>query len=257
MLLNTKTRKEAAITTFDFGGRLQFQGDSLRYCLEEPGTYTMKIYSKGKNGCSGTYTYPFPIVVNPKPNTDFILNPEIPTTAEQLTFTPVVNNGPVTRYSWQFSGGVDALDTSRIRIKAAGTDTSALESPIRFYDKPGKYPVMLTTTTDKGCSDTAVKFVSVIDELQIFIPNTFTPNGDGINDMWNVKGIGMKLENYTMEVTDRWGNVVFFTRDINQGWDGTNHGALLRDGTYNYTMRVVGANGEGRREYNGQVNIIK
>jgi gliding motility-associated-like protein len=108
-----------------------------------------------------------------------------------------------------------------------------------------------------GCSDTTVVFLDVIDDLRVFVPNTFTPNDDGINDLFFVKGIGMKAENFTLQIVDRSGRELFFTKDPLEPWDGTFKGTKVKDGVYIYKLRVVGMNGEGRKEITGYVSVIK
>ncbi len=67
----------------------------------------------------------------------------------------------------------------------------------------------------------------------------------------------MKLENFSMDIFNRAGLVVFSTKDINEGWDGKVKGQVVKDADYIYKIRVVGMNGEGRREYTGYITLIK
>lgn len=247
LFYNTKTQSEAAITTYDFGGIYKMQADSFNFCLEQPGTYNLKIYSKGINGCSGVYDFPSPIVVFPKPHSDFTWTPDLVTTTDnQVTFKPTSKYGPVVNTTWQFTGST-----------ITGIDTTITNSPQRTYENYGKYPVMLISTTDKGCKDTVVKFLEVVEDLNIFIPNTFTPNGDGLNDIFNIKGVGFKIENFSMEIFDRWGTSIYYTKDVMKGWDGMAKGGLSQDAVYIYKIKVVGASGQGKKEYVGHVTLIK
>ncbi len=257
---DAQTKKEAFLTTYDFGGVRQLQADSGRlasYCLNEPGTYTLNIISKGYNGCTGYYTYPYPIVVDSKPGAGIAWSPETPNTVEEVTFSPVYSNTPAVRHSWFFQGGVpSSIDTSWQKTQAS-LDSSNIANPIRKYETLGTYPVMLISTSESGCTDTIVRFMKVIDDLAIFVPNSFTPNGDGINDYFGVKGAGIKKEGFTFEVLDRWGKAIFFTRNPEQGWDGLINGQKAGDGTYVYRIRLLGMNGEGRRELVGYFSLYK
>lgn len=255
MLYDSKTEAESFVTNYDFGNGKVIQGDSL-YVTLDAGTYNLKVYSVGKNGCSGTYEYPYPIVVSPKPGTDIHWEPEVPTTNDELTFYPTHKNGPIVYYSWNFLGGVTASDTSMHNMPGV-SDTTNIKNPTRAYNQIGIYPVALISTNDLGCSDTIYKFVKIIDELQIYVPNSFTPNDDGINDVFAAKGTGMKVENFTMDIFNRAGVNVFTTKDITQGWNGKVGGQIVRDNTYIYRIRAVGMNGEGRKEITGYVTIIK
>ncbi|MBA3683510.1 MAG: gliding motility-associated C-terminal domain-containing protein, partial [Bacteroidetes bacterium] len=247
LFYDTKTQQEAAITTYDFGGTKVMQADSFSFCLEEPGTYNLRITSLGKNGCSGVYNYGAPIVVWPKPHSDFGWNPDVVSTSNnQTTFTPFSLYGPITSINWMFSGtGIDGYDTTNV------------QNPTRVFENPGKFPIMLIQRTDHGCVDTVIKFIEIIEDLNVYIPNTFTPNGDALNDMFLVKGLGFKPEGFSMEIFDRWGHSLFFSKDLTKGWDGTAKGTPAQDGVYIYKIKAVGANGEGRKEYVGHVTLMK
>jgi gliding motility-associated-like protein len=251
------TTGEAAIVTYDFGGLRKFQSDtSFTYCLDQPGTYTLTVLSKGTNGCSGKFVYPYPLVVNPKPGGDIFWSPEKPTTADEVTFYARYSYEPVIYHNWQFSGGEPSfVDTAA--ITGPGTDTTNADNPKRKYNIYGKYPVMLISKNDRECTDTVVKFIDVIDDLNVYIPNSFTPNGDGINDEFGVKGMGIKPEGFSMELCDRAGATFFKTKDINERWDGTIKGEKAMNGIYIYKVRAVGMNGEGRREYIGFFTLLK
>jgi gliding motility-associated-like protein len=261
-LYDPQTKNEAFVTTFDFGGLKKFQSDTtgkMIISLTDAGTYSLTVYSKGKKelgGCTGVYQFPYPIVVDPKPGSDILWDPTVPTTNDQITFTPTYLNGPITKRFWAFSGGEPAeIDTS-IKI-GPGTDTSNVENPVRKYKNIGIYPIMLIQKTEIGCIDTVARFMKVTDDFMVYIPNTFTPNNDGLNDVFMVKGSGMKTEGFSMEVKDRWGNTVYSSADITAGWDGRVNGVNAELGNYIYRIRVVGMNGEGRKEFVGHVTLMK
>lgn len=250
LLYNSKTQSEASTTTYDFGNGISFQADSIRYCIDVPGVYNLKIHSTGNNGCKGTYNYPLPITVYPKPGSSINHTPEYITLSDnQVVFNPTHQAGPIVSTNWIFLGTKESANGQ--------VDSSGIRNPERVFETPGKYPVMLVSTTDKGCVDSVVKFIEVNEDFSVYIPNTFTPNGDGVNDMFMVKGTGMKIENYTMEIFDRWGTMLYSSKDITKGWDGTAKGANLPVGAYVYKVKVIGANGQGKKEYVGHVTLMK
>lgn len=249
-LYNSKTQSEASSTIYDFGNGIKFQADSINYCIDVPGTYNLKIYSLGTNGCKGTYNYPLPITVYPKPGSSISHTPEYITLSDnQVVFTPNHQSGPVVTHNWMFLGTKESLN--------GAVDSSGIRNPERVYETAGKYPVMLVSTTDKGCVDTVVKFIEVNEDLSVYIPNTFTPNGDGVNDMFMVKGTGMKIDNFSMDIFDRWGTLLYSTKEITKGWDGSAKGAQLPVGAYVYKIKVVGENSQGKKEYVGHVTLMK
>jgi gliding motility-associated-like protein len=264
-IFNPQTDSSTTWTTvYDFGNSLKYQtnaGTPLDLkTIQKPlynGIYTLTTISKGKNGCSGTYTLPYPIIVNKAPKSSWITEPESPTTIDEVTFIPNAIDVNVVDYLWSFNGGKPLVIDTAINTKVPGWDTSNVKNPVRIYEQAGRYPVSLISTTDKGCLDTVIVNLVVIDDFRMYIPNSFTPNGDGINDIFTIKASGMKVENFNMEVLDRWGNSLFFTKDYLQGWDGKISGKDAEVGTYIYRINAVGLNGEGRREFVGHVNVVK
>lgn len=248
ILFNPNTQDTAALTTYNFGENRIYQvdGDStFLYQFPGPGSYTLNVYSLGENGCSGSYEYPYPIVVFPRPGTSIFWEPDAPTVTDQIQLNTTNNVQPVS-FTWMISNAT-----------VSGYDTSKVATPQVSYDEAGFYPVIVITSTENQCVDTVSRVIEVKDNYNVYIPNTFTPNGDGLNDEFMVKGSGLKAEGFQMEITDRWGIVVFSTNEIGKGWDGTVNGQMAKDGVYIYKVRATGANGEGRRDFLGYVNLIK
>ena len=89
------------------------------------------------------------------------------------------------------------------------------------------------------CVDTIRQWVYVEDILKVFIPNAFTPNGDGINDFFTFKGVGMK--SFEAEIYNRWGERIYSWNSETpvEGWDGTNSGQESKIDAYVYRIRVI------------------
>jgi gliding motility-associated-like protein len=102
----------------------------------------------------------------------------------------------------------------------------------RFPAVPGVYPVILVVTSAVGCIDTIRTVVRITMPGAIEMPNVFSPNGDGLNDRFVpliYQGTGAYLE-----IFNRWGQPIFATRSIEQGWSGEGH----PDGTYYYVVKL-------------------
>lgn len=95
------------------------------------------------------------------------------------------------------------------------------------------------------CIDTIIQWVYVEDILKVFIPNAFTPNGDGINDYFRFKGVGMK--SYEAEIYNRWGERIYSWNSDSpvDGWDGTNSGQESKIDAYVYRIRVIDMRDQG------------
>ena len=89
---------------------------------------------------------------------------------------------------------------------------------------------------------------------EFFIPSAFTPNGDGLNDLFYVKA-NFEPRSYELSVLNRNGDLVFISRDINTGWDGKQHGKTLTHGMYVYIIKYKDSQGNDQRKQ-GQVLLI-
>ncbi|HEU4718381.1 MAG TPA: T9SS type B sorting domain-containing protein, partial [Bacteroidia bacterium] len=106
-----------------------------------------------------------------------------------------------------------------------------------------------------GCSDTAVIPIEVRPEFRFFIPNTFTPNGDGLNDIFMPAIMG--VDNYHFMIFDRWGNLIFETSDTFQGWDGRYKGNKCQEDVYVWKIDFTNVVDESNQELIGHVNLIR
>lgn len=112
----------------------------------------------------------------------------------------------VVSYEWSFGDG----------------QTSALQNPEHTYADSGYYNVMLVVTNSFGCTDTAYELIYAYPDFRFFIPNTFTPNMDALNDVFT--GLGIGFIKYEMRIFNRWGDEIFYTNDVHRGWPGTDDG---------------------------------
>lgn len=238
---------QAVNVFWSFGGNLNAVGDSINFCFKNPGTYSITTTIIDINGCRSTSVAPFPITVYPRPQPDFSWNPSEPSLIENIVnFTSYYVNGPITSYHWDFG---DTYDLTY--------DTSSLAHPTHEFNLVGMYPVTLIETNIHGCTDTITKMVTVVEDFTLYVPNAFTPNGDGHNDIFQPKGMGFKPDSYEMQIFDRWGNSIFRTTDVSKGWDGTVKGSTLKDDVYVYRIKCITSNGNIRKEKTGHVTLIK
>lgn len=236
-IFNSKIGDESEYVSYTFNGQQTYYGDSTKICLPA-GTHVATVTALGLNGCTGTYTYG-PIVVYPKPIADFTWDPKEPNTLSEsvITLYPVNRN---TNYSYTWELGPK-------------DDTTTYIIPTVKFTEPGKYPISMMVTTEHGCRDTITKVIKVDDEFIMYIPNAFTPNGDGNNDTFQPKGLGIK--SFTISIFDRWGREIYFNRD-GKGWDGTFKGSIVQDGVYIYTIVAID-NKSGKKEFKGHVTLMK
>lgn len=96
-----------------------------------------------------------------------------------------------------------------------------------------------TVTVTGGCSDVACLDIIVLNASTLEIPNVFTPNGDGVNDVFHTRNVN--ITSYNLNIFNRWGESVFKTTDVAKGWDGTINGKDVPDGTYLFLLEAKGA----------------
>ncbi len=136
-------------------------------------------------------------------------------------------------------------------------DTSTAENPLKIYTVSKDYNVLLIATDTTGCSDSAYHKISP--PLVAFIPNAFTPNGDGLNDYFMIQGEGFRagrgIKEFKISIFDRWGAEIYSSNSIDFKWDGTYNGKPAPIGVYVYKVFIEGYDRQ-KIEMNGTVTII-
>lgn len=179
----------------------------------------------------------------------FNINPN-PTTIRNtlVSFQNTSTPGPLESTLFLFGeNGEVGESTERFTEFAFPTDTS------------GTYLITLITSNVNGCTDTLTRSLRINDDLLWFIPNAFSPNQDGINEVWKPEGEYIDLTNYRLEVFDRWGKRVFFTTDFKEAWNGSTNGSayFAEMGVYTYIIRVESITTEETHEITGFVTLIR
>ena len=150
-----------------------------------------------------------------------------------------IDSGKSTRLSG--SGG-DSYNWS----PASGLDNATSANPVATPEQTTRYT--LTVKNQEGCEDTTSVVVTV--RQLLVIPNAFSPNGDGVNDMWEIDNIEY-FPGAEVEVYNRWGNLIFDRTNYQGDWNGTYRGAPLPVGAYFYVINIP-----GKSKYTGYLNIV-
>lgn len=134
-------------------------------------------------------------------------------------------------------------------------DYSAVsEDTVLSYPVPGSYEVTHVVNDQYGCMDTARREITIDPPFEVYVPNAFTPDGDGLNDVFRPEGDGMKTLH--LQIFDRWGEMVFESKELEKGWDGTINGDPAPAGVYVYKCTVTGMNGE-KKSVQGHLTLIR
>jgi gliding motility-associated-like protein len=213
-------------------------GSTASTCFNKVGNYTPTLQITDANGCINTGTIVIPIY--PKPNAEFSFTPNKPTLYEnEVELMDLTTNASVANWSWYVGGFI--------------LPNSAATITHRFEDI-GNYMVTLLVRSDYGCLDTISKLIRVEDEYTLYIPNAFTPNGDGINDTFQPKGSG--FTKYELTIFDRWGQRLFVSNDVVNAWDGVYKGIVCKDDVYTYKITLLTIGGKSK-ELTGTVTLLK
>jgi gliding motility-associated-like protein len=205
--------------------------------LNSQGVYLVTLTDSSFTGCGASATVN--VNVLPKPVADFNYSPYEPLEGEEVVFTDASYQS-ISQWNWFFQ------NTAQY--------TSIVQNPTFTYNESGTYPVVLIVKNEAGCSDTIIKVINVQEEYAFYIPNTFTPNNDGLNDIFGPKGRGIKK--YEINIFDRWGEKLFESTEFNRGWDGFYKGKLCPSDVYIYQVNLTNTS-DKHFEFTGHVTLIK
>lgn len=229
--------------SWDFGDGNVSTLQNPSHCYTTPGVYSVTLTVSTGNGCTNTITMTNYINVFVNPLAAFTVSPQ-PTTIlnSQLYFTDASTNA----VSWNWNFG-DVLNSS------ATTQNASF-----VYPEATCYQVTLSVESQDGCVDTAEQIVCIDPDVAIYVPNTFTPNDDGLNEIFQPVCIGIDPDHYQLWVFDRWGNQIFYTDDLNTGWNGIVQGGqyLAQIDTYVWKIKAVDVLGK-KHNLIGHVNLIR
>lgn len=234
----TITDPQAVEFSFDGGTTFSSSPTLLDVCT---GDYALNIRSA--EGCLGTGTV---FVSQPLQVLAAFDHAPIPANVNDPRITFINQSENATLYNWDIAGLLSTTEPN----------------PAFLFDnkEPGMYDVCLIAANDVGCADTICQLITIEDVLFTYVANSFTPNADGVNDVWGMSSNIADIKDFTIEVFDRWGQIVFFSDDPYQMWNGSfknGGGDALKDGTYAYRIRFRLITTGGARELIGHVTLLK
>jgi gliding motility-associated-like protein len=200
------------------------------------GNYSVKLIAMNSSGCSDSVTAS--ILVHPSPSAFFknFVSTDHYTEISSLELQNL-SSGAV-RYIWDFGNG----------------DTSNAFEPRYEYRAPGRYTIKLMVVNSFGCTDIDQASIEIKVPEDLYIPNAFTPNGDGRNTYFSVKG--RNVVDLTVRIYNRWGQLLYTSNNIDFQWDGTFHGKQVQEDVYVYKISATGYHGKSF-EKTGTVTVIK
>lgn len=191
------------------------------------GSYGVKIVDG--NACQDSIS--FQLTNDTRPIADFVIPirdaSAIALSEANISFQNTTQNG--FQYTWNFGDG---------------SATVGSVNPTHTFTQAGIYPITLVAYNRSGdfCTDTTMQTIRILDDFHLYFPTAFTPNNDGSNDLYQLKGEGISQLDCT--ILDRWGQVVVIWSGIDGSWDGTRNGRAVPEGVYSIQVRAITNRGE-------------
>jgi gliding motility-associated-like protein len=207
------------------------------------GTYSVIVTDS--RGCAQVQSVVVPEVAPPVADFNFDPTTDISMLDPEVIFQDA-SSGVFSSMAWDFGDTVSGANNN-----------STIANPSHTYSDTGMYCVTLIITTPSGaCADTATKCLKVDALSTFYIPNSFTPNNDGHNEIF--MAYGTYIAEFHLYIFDRWGNLIFESIDIHKGWDGTvkNNGTRVQEDVYVWKVNLTDTNMH-THNYLGRVTLVK
>lgn len=222
----TNTSLQGVSYQWSFGDGGTSTADNPTYIYNVPGVYTVTLTAMGIGGVTNTFTKVDSIVVHPRAMAFFTLQPTEVAVPSQPVFTYNLSSN-ASLYTWDFGDG----------------NTSSQTNPVHYYTTAGVYDVSLVANNQWNCPDTILMeaLVTAKGAGEIQFPNAFTPGNtgptDGVYDPRSFTNdhffpLFKGVEDYKLEIFNRWGELLFVTEDVSIGWDGYYRGQLAKQDVY-------------------------
>ncbi len=245
---NTTDPLELSSVHWYFGDGVEAQSlNTASHIYTQSGNYNVGLSIVTPDGCEFDTLAINAITIHPIPFPFFVMDPQITT----LTNTDIQfenqSNGAI-NYYWIF-------DT----INNIGE--SYEENPLFVFPDqlPDEYYIKLFAYNVFGCENSVTQLLIVNEDLTLYIPNSFSPNGDGKNDYFYAKGIAIDPSEFSLKIYDRWGTLVFEGNDINEKWNGSvnNSEYYAEAGVYAYILSYKTMNTLEKKVITGSVTLLK
>ena len=239
------TSQESSLSTFTewtIDNSITYVGDTINPILIA-GCHDITL-SMTVNGCIGTSTYTDFICAEQLPNASFFTN--VFSFSQNSQTVDLINQSTgAVSYSWNMGDGTFY----------STTDVSHL-----FNDNSDGQTIWLTAYSVLGCVDSVSMTIPYEDGIIYYIPNTFTPDGNEFNNTFKpIFSSGIDFYSFEMGIYNRWGELIFFTKDLNEGWEGTYgvDGQKAQNGTYTFLITYKTPQVDFRKTITGHVNLIR
>ncbi|MCF8297594.1 MAG: PKD domain-containing protein, partial [Saprospiraceae bacterium] len=210
------------------------------------GLYNVALTVISNDGCPANTTKLGFISVNPNPTALFYFTPDQPDIENPIVDFINISTGSTAWY-WDFGDPNSGIN-----------NFSNIFSPSHLFSDTGYFHVWLIVENTFGCLDSAMLEVPIKDIAKIKVPNAFIPASSGENNRFFPKGYNIDWSTLEFYIFDRWGEQIYFTKDVNEGWDGTKNGGntICQQGVYAWLIFVKDIYGE-KIKLKGTVTLLR
>ena len=216
-------------------------GENVVHCFDLPGVYTVQVKAENEMGCRSTLNWDATVNVFPNPQAAFTPDPP-EANIENATINFTNQSQGATHYNYYFGD--------------PNQSTVLLPNTTFTYSDTGSFEVTLQVSNEYGCSDQSIQTIHIGGFVAFYVPRAFSPNEDGLNDVFLPKATGMAPEGFEMRIFDRWGNQIFFSNSWDNGWDGTVDGKPVQLDLYVCKIKYYDRMGNGN-DHIGSVTITE
>ncbi|MGM0477888.1 MAG: gliding motility-associated C-terminal domain-containing protein [Bacteroidota bacterium] len=242
----TNTNETIDYTVFDYNDGTVDTISGLNSATHEfgKGLHDVTINLVSDRGCSYKTTFTDFVEGFDYPEAAFYVNPNPATVFEPTVDAFSQSGNDIISYQWIADG-------------AEPSASSEMDPSFTYPEEVEDHDLFLIVENSNGCTDTLKRTVRVQNDVILYAPNTFTPDGDAFNENWRVYIEGIDVYNFQLEIYNRWGELIFESHDPDGSWDGTYGGNLVKDGTYIWKIRAVDQENDNKYEFKGFVNVLR
>ncbi|MCB0790390.1 MAG: PKD domain-containing protein, partial [Flavobacteriales bacterium] len=235
-----ETSIDGGYASWDLGDGNTSSGGTLMHLYDSAGTYLIRLTALNLTGCTDSTTAT--VVVHPIPTAVF--DYAITTTPEPVLPVQFENGSTgAVAYVWQFGDGSGSTYLDPFHIYHTEEDCS--------------FSPTLVATNEFLCRDTVVHVITVPRDLRIWAPNSFTPDGNGLNDEFVIQGADLVPSSVHLSIFDRWGALIHEVKGRTPSWDGTIGGQPCPNGVYVWKLKARLQCGYEEEEHVGHVTLLR
>ena len=226
---------------YDFGGQGTSATENPLQVFPTNGSFTILHIVETVNGCRDSISQV--LDTPPAPVADFSYNTDNGLNVGAV-FNFINTSANATNFDWDFGDG----------------NTSTIEDPNNTYFANGNYVVWLNVSNSLGCTDSISEVIvinTVTTEINTLIPNTISPNGDLLNDVWKLEFLELSYPNVKVQIYNEWGQQIFESDGYETPWDGRFNDELVPDGTYYYIIDLKETGDPETDIFKGTILVLK